>query len=85
MSKISIVREIKAKLSSLRIADNSCKILNIDLPNGDYLKWVGYRQVSIARKDKRWENVFRIHRYPLYSKDIDKDMLDLINCNLKTL
>ena len=80
MSKKSIVNEIIAKLKKLGVTKGGCHSLDIELPNGDKLSWVGYTQVMISVKIK--SNLFRNKRYPLYSKNVDADMLNLINSKL---
>lgn len=80
MSKKSIVNEIIAKLKKLGVIKGGCHNLDIELPNGNKLSWVGYTQVMISVKIK--SNLFRNKRYPLYSKNVDADMLNLINSKL---
>lgn len=80
MSKKSIVNEIIAKLKNLGVTKSGCHNLNIELPNGDKLSWVSYTQVMISVKIK--SSLFRNKRYPLYSKQIDGDMLNLISSRL---
>ena len=53
--------------------------IGIELSNGNKINWVGYRQVSIAVKDKEMSNVYWAKRYPLYSKTITKKILEIIN------
>ena len=77
MSKKSIVNEIIAKLKKLGVTKSGCHNLDIELSNGDKLSWVGYTQVMISIKIN--DGLFRNKRYPLYSKDIDINMLNLIN------
>ena len=73
MSKKAIVNEIKSKIGNHRN-------LNIELPNGDKLSWVSSTQVMISVKIDG--SLFRNKRYPLYSKEVDINMLNLINSNL---
>ena len=80
MSKKSIVNEIIAKLTKLGIPKDGSHNLGIELPNGNKLSWVGYTQVMISVKIK--SSLFRNKRYPLYSKNVDADMLNLINSKL---
>lgn len=80
MNKKSIVNEIVAKLTKLGISKDGCHNLDIELPNGNRLNWVGYRQIMISVKIK--SSLFRNKRYPLYSKNVDADMLNLINSKL---
>ena len=79
MSKKSIVNEIRDKLHKMNVNYHN---LNITLSNGNKLCWVGHRQVLIAIRDKHYTNMFRAKRFPLYSKTIDINMLNLINNNL---
>lgn len=80
MSKKSIVNEITTKLTKLGIPKGGCHNLDIELPNGNRLSWVGYRQIMISVKIL--SNLFRNKRYPLYSKNVDVNMLNLINSAL---
>ena len=80
MNKKSIVNEIIVKLTKLGISKDGCHNLDIELPNGNRLNWVGYRQIMISVKIK--SSLFRNKRYPLYSKNVDADMLNLINSKL---
>ena len=80
MNKKTIVNEITAKLTKLGISKDGCHNLDIELPNGNKLSWVGYRQIMISVKIK--SSLFRNKRYPLYSKNVDADMLNLINSKL---
>jgi hypothetical protein len=80
MSKKTIVNEIIAKLKKLGVTKSGCHSLDIELPNGNKLNWVGYTQVMISVKVK--DSLFRNKRYPLYSKNVDADMLNLINSKL---
>ena len=77
MSKKSITNEINTKLAKLGVGNNGCHNLDIALPNGDKISWVGYRQVMISHKIG--SSTFRNKRYPLYSKAIDEATLNLIN------
>lgn len=77
MSKKTIVNEIIAKLKKLGVTKSGCHNLDIELPNGNKLNWVGYTQVMISVKIEG--ALLRNKRYPLYSKDIDINMLNLIN------
>ena len=70
MGKKTIVNEIKSKIGNHRN-------LNIELPNGDKLSWVSPTQVMISVKID--DALFRNKRYPLYSKEVDANMLSLIN------
>ena len=80
MSKKSIVNEIIEKLKSRNITKDGCAPLEIPLLNGDRIAWVGYRQVMISHKTNG--ALRRNKRYPLYSKNVDADMLNLINSKL---
>ena len=80
MSKKTIVNEIIAKLKKLGVTKSGCHNLDIELPNGDKLSWVGYTQVMVSVKIK--DSLFRNKRYPLYSKNVDADMLNLISSKL---
>ena len=81
MSKKAIVNEIIAKLKSLGTDKDGCQMLDIELPSGNKLSWVGYNQVMISVRLE--DALFRNKRYRLYSKDVDENMLNLINKNLK--
>jgi hypothetical protein len=81
MSKKEIVNEIIAKLKSLGVDKDGCQMLNIELPSGNKLSWVGYNQIMISVR--LGGALFRNKRYRLYSKDVDENMLNLINKNLK--
>ena len=83
MSKKAIVNEITAKLKDLGTDKDGCQELNIELPNGNKLSWVGYTQVMIGIR--LGGSLFRNKRYRLYSKDIDENMLNLINEKLKKI
>lgn len=80
MSKKSIVEEIRKKLTKLGISRNMCRNIDTELPNGNKLSWVSQTQVMISVKIK--SSLFRNKRYPLYSKDVDADMLNLISSKL---
>lgn len=80
MSKKSVVEEIRKKLTKLGISRNMCRNIDTELPNGNKLSWVSQTQVMISVKIK--DNLFRNKRYPLYSKNVDADMLNLINSKL---
>ena len=81
MSKKAIVNEIIAKLKSLGVDKDGCQMLNIELPSGNKLSWVGYNQIMISVR--LGGALFRNKRYRLHSKDVDENMLNLINKNLK--
>ena len=80
MSKKSIVNEITTKLTKLGISKDGCHNLDIELPNGNRLHWVGYRQMMV--NIKIGDALYRNKRFPLYSKGIDTNMLNLINSAL---
>ena len=80
MTKKAIVNEIIAKLKKLGVTKTGCHSLDIELPNGNKLNWVGYTQVMISVKIK--SALYRNKRYPLYSKNVNADMLNLINSKL---
>jgi hypothetical protein len=80
MSKKTIVNEIIGKLKKLGVAKYGCHNLDIELPNGDKLGWLGYTQVMVSAKING--SLFRNKRFPLYSKEIDADMLNLISSRL---
>ena len=73
MNKKAIVNEIKSKIGNHHN-------LNIELPNGNKLNWVSPTQIMISVKIDG--SLFRNKRYPLYSKEVDINMLNLINSNL---
>ena len=77
MSKKSVVNEIRKKLTDLGVGKDMCHNIDTNLPNGNKLSWVSQTQVMISIKIH--EGLFRNKRYPLYSKDIDINMLNLIN------
>ena len=76
MSKKSIISEIHTNLTKLGVGNSGCKELDIQLPNGNIIEWVGYNQVQIGVKIA--SATFRNKRFPLYSKAIDEDMLSKI-------
>lgn len=76
MAKIDIVKEIKRKLSGLGVSEGGCYNLNINLPNGDRINWVGYNQVMVGHKIDT--ATYRNKRYPLYSKQMTSELLTLI-------
>jgi len=80
MSKKSIVNEITAKLAKLGVPKDGCHNLDIELSNGDKLAWVGYRQMMV--NIKIGNALYRNKRFPLYSKGVDVNMLNLINSKL---
>lgn len=80
MSKIAVIREIRTKLQNLGTDKNGCQNLNIELPNGNKLSWVGFNQLMVSVR--LGGTLYRNKRYPLYSKHIDVDMLNLINSRL---
>ena len=80
MSKKSIVNQIRAKLTYMGVSKDGCKELNIQLPNGNKIEWVGYNQVQIGVKIA--SATFRNKRYPIYSKEMTEDMLNTINNRL---
>ena len=80
MSKKSIVNEITTKLTKLGISKDGCHNLDIEFPNGNRLNWVGYRQIMISVKIDG--ALYRNKRFPLYSKGVDANMLNLINSAL---
>ena len=65
MSKKSVVEEIKNRLAKISISKDGCYILNITLPNGNKLAWVGYTQIMISVKIQN--SLYRNKRFPLYS------------------
>ena len=77
MSKKAVVEEIRKKLTKLGISRDMCRNIETELPNGNKLNWVSQTQVMISVKIEG--ALFRNKRYPLYSKDIDINMLNLIN------
>lgn len=79
-SKKSMVCAIRTKLNKLGVAKDGCFNLNIKLPNGDKLNWVGYNQVMISVN--KGGSLFRNKRYQLYSKEVSNDMLELIDNNI---
>lgn len=76
MAKIEIVKEIKRKLKDLGVSEGGCYNLNIILPNGDKINWVGYNQVMVGHKIAT--AAYRNKRYPLYSKQMTSELLTLI-------
>lgn len=82
MTKKAIVKEICDRLTELGVTKDGCFGLNVNLPNGNRLNWVGYRQVLIGIKDPHMANVFWVKRFPLYSKEINLDLLNLIKNEL---
>ena len=80
MSKKSIVNEITTKLTKLGISKDGCYNLDIELSNGDKLAWVGYYQIMVNTKIDG--ALYRNKRFPLYSKGVDVNMLNLINSKL---
>lgn len=80
MNKKTIVNEITAKLTKLGVSKDGCHNLDIELPNGNKLNWVGYRQIMISEKID--SALYRNKKFPLYSKNVDADMLNLINSKL---
>ena len=77
MSTKAVIEEIRKNLTKLGISRNMCRNINTNLPNGNKLNWVSQTQVMISIQIN--ESLFRNKRYPLYSKDIDINMLNLIN------
>jgi hypothetical protein len=77
MSKKAVIEEIRKKLTKLGISRGMCRNIDTKLPNGNNLNWVSQTQVMISVKIKGV--LFRGKRYPLYSKDVDINMLNLIN------
>jgi hypothetical protein len=59
---------------------DTCRNIDTNLPNGNKLSWVSQTQVMISVKIK--DSLFRNKRYPLYSKNVDADMLNLISSKL---
>ena len=80
MSKKAVIEEIRKKLTKLGISRDMCRNIDMWLPNGNKLNWVSQTQVMISVKIEG--ALFRNKRYPLYSKDIDINMLNLINACL---
>ena len=80
MSKKAVIEEIRKKLTKLGISRGMCRSIDTELPNGNKLNWVSQTQVMISVKIKG--SLFRNKRYPIYSKEIDADMLNLINSRL---
>jgi hypothetical protein len=80
MSKKAVIEEIRKKLTKLGISRDMCRNIDTELPNGNKLNWVSQTQVMISVKIK--SNLFRNKRYPIYSKNVDADMLNLINSKL---
>ena len=80
MSKIAVIREIALKLHDLGVASEGCETLDIKLPNGNNLAWVSESEVMISVKIG--SNLYRNKRYPIYSKYVDIDLLNLINNSL---
>lgn len=77
MSKKAVVEEIRKKLTKLGISRDMCRNIDTELPNGNKLNWVSQTQVKISVKIDG--ALFRGKRYPLYSKDVDINLLNLIN------
>ena len=80
MSKKAVVEEIRKKSTKLGISRDMCRNIETELPNGNKLNWVSQTQVMISVKIEG--ALFRNKRYPLYSKDVDINMLNLINACL---
>jgi hypothetical protein len=79
MSKKAVIEEIHKKLTKLGISRDMCRNIDTELPNGNNLNWVSHTQVMISVKIKSLSSTFRNKRYPLYSKDVSINMLNLIN------